>query len=76
MANRRTSIPGFVATAAFERETSTSYGAALGATAIGGVTPAFCDSRECRRHCLRDVCDPDWGGIARCSNGKCQCLCF
>src|SRR5438874_13369069 len=38
------------------------------------IQPAACDSSACRRHCLEKVCDPDWGGVARCFRGKCQCF--
>jgi hypothetical protein len=77
MSNRRNSLPGFVATAALEHVWGTSYVGFAATTPVNeAIQPAFCDPRACRRFCLRDVCDSDWGGMPRCNGGKCQCNCF
>jgi hypothetical protein len=75
--HRRNSLPGFVATAALEHAWLSTYvGVAATSPVDEAVRPALCDPRECRRHCLRDVCDQEWGGIGRCVRGRCQCICF
>lgn len=76
MGNRRTFLPGFVAAAALEQVSDAPYAGGVTAASANGIQPAFCNPRECRRVCLREVCDSEWGGRPRCNGGECQCNCF
>jgi hypothetical protein len=74
--DRRNYLPGFTAAVVLEQVRVTPYVGRTAKALAGEVIPSgFCDWESCHRRCNK-MCDPEFGGVAHCINGKCACYCI